>query len=63
MDIGQQALKSQQQAIQDASQLYGTNTSAATARAGIANNAMIARPSVLQDIEGVYGSVFSPKKT
>lgn len=57
VEIGKQKLASQQQAIQDASQLYGINTTAATAATGQANQSMMARPSVLQDIEGVVGMV------
>lgn len=55
--IGQQKLASQQQAIQDASQLYATNTNAALGMYGQANQSMIARPSVLQDASQVVGMI------
>jgi hypothetical protein len=58
--IGKQKLDSQQQAIQDASQLYGLNTTAATAATGQANQSMEARPSALQDIEGIGNMLLSP---
>lgn len=53
VEIGKQKLASQQQAIQDASQLYGYANTAGDARAGLATEAMKARPSALQDVEGV----------
>lgn len=53
--IGQQKLASQQQAIQDASQLYGAANNAGDARAGLGTQSMIARPSVLQDVSGILG--------
>lgn len=55
--IGKQKLDSQQQAIQDASQLYGINTNAATNLYGNATTAMGDRASVLQDAAGIVGMV------
>lgn len=57
VEIGKQQLASQQQAIQDASQLYGINTTASTNATSQANQSMEARPSVLQDVEGVAGMI------
>ena len=64
--IGTQKLQSQQQAIQDASQLYSFANSAGDARAGLATQAMSDRPSVLQDISqgiGAFKSAIAPPKT
>jgi hypothetical protein len=49
--IGKQKLDSQKQAIQDASQLYATDTRAGVDMYGQAESAMQARPSVLSDIQ------------
>jgi hypothetical protein len=64
--IGKQKLDSQQQAIQDASQLYATNTRAGVDMYGQAESAMQARPSVLSDIQqGVqtFRAAFPAPKT
>lgn len=50
-EIGKQKVLSQQQAISDASQLYGTMTGAATTSTGQAGQMAAATPSVLQDLE------------
>lgn len=60
VDIGKQKLASQQQAIQDASQLYGINTGAATAATEQANQSMQARPSVLSDISQLAKTIINP---
>lgn len=57
--IGKQKLDSQQQAIQDASQLYNFGNTAGDARSQLATQSMIARPSVLQDITGAMGAAGS----
>lgn len=68
VDIGKQKLASQQQAIQDASQLYNFANTAGDARASLATQSMEARPSVLDDvgsvIKDVQGikSIFTPTK-
>ncbi len=57
VEIGTQKLQSQQQAIQDASQLYNYANNAGDARANNATQSMIARPSALQDVGQVVGMI------
>lgn len=60
VEIGTQKLQSQQQAIQDASQLYNYANNAGDARAGLATQAMSDRPSVLQDATGIAKLITNP---
>ena len=55
--IGKQKLDSQQQAIQDASQLYSFANNAGDARAGYATTAMGDRASAVQNFGGVVDPV------
>lgn len=60
VEIGTQKLQSQQQAIQDASQLYNYANTAGDARANLGNQAMMSRPSTLQDIGAIEGMITGP---